>query len=265
MSTTLPRPTDQAAARPATPLAAPGHPAGLLLVDIATGRYRAGDEIDALVAAREHGLRPADVRIALYDLRRAGLVTGVPFSGTRVVVWHRRSAEELMRRLVQVISRVAEAAPVLEALPEPGVGRLPGSALLRRHGLELPADVEHLLDLARTMVDVLEADERARVRDEVLLPLTVLCTTTAMRVHGLVPALPEGIRGAIVDLVEAAAHYGDWADVPGLVSDYAVALGADEPRPAGDPRPAAAPGPAASPRPGGDPVRPPSWLGGDTA
>ncbi|MBD8728323.1 hypothetical protein [Frigoribacterium sp. CFBP 13707] len=238
MSATLPRPTrpaqphrtrDSHAPRPAV------DPAGLMLVDIATGRYLPGDEIDAQVVAREHGLRPVDVRIALYDLRRAGLVTGVPFSGTRVVVWHRRTNEALMRRLGRVLAGVAAASPVLEALPEPAETRLPAADLLVRHGLALPADVEHFLDLARTMVDTLPADERVRVHSELLLPLTVLSTTTALHVHGVVPALPEGVRGAIVDLVEAAAHYGDWADVPGLVADYTVALGADEPRSPGDP------------------------------
>lgn len=149
-----------------------------MLVDIATGRYLPGDEIDAQVVAREHGLRPVDVRIALYDLRRAGLVTGVPFSGTRVVVWHRRTNEALMRRLGRVLAGVAAASPVLEALPEPAETRLPAAALLVRHGLALPADVEHFLDLARTMVDTLPADERVRVHSELLLPLTVLSTTT---------------------------------------------------------------------------------------
>ena len=48
-------------------------------------------------------------------------------------------------------------------------------------------------------------------------------------------ALGETVRGAIVDLMEAAAHYGDWTQLPGLASDYVTALGVDEPpvRPVG--------------------------------
>jgi hypothetical protein len=59
-------------------------------------------------------------------------------------------------------------------------------------------------------------------------PLSVLGTTTAMRVHGVVPAISGDVRAVIVDLIEVAAHYGEWDDVPVLVADYAVALGADE-------------------------------------
>ena len=38
---------------------------------------------------------------------------------------------------------------------------------------------------------------------------------------------PDGELRAYVD--EAAAHYGDWAQLPGLASDYVTALGVDEP------------------------------------
>jgi DNA-binding GntR family transcriptional regulator len=212
---------------PGTAHEAAADAAELVLVDVATGRWLPGDEVDPLVVAREHGLAPHVVLAALGDLRRLGLLARSPFTGASVVVWHRRANEVLMRRLALALADVADLAPVLGELPEPAPT---GPCVAARHGFELPADVAHLLDLARTMLAALPSGEGSRVVADVVRPLSVLATRTAMRVHGVEPALPEQVRGEIVDLVEAAAHYGEWSSVPGLVADYSVAFGADEPR-----------------------------------
>ena len=96
--------------------------------------------------------------------------------------------------------------------------------------LELEPDVAHFLDLARSIVQVLSPSARQHVLDDVLLPLEILCSTSAVVAHGMTPALGATVRGAIVDLMEVAAHYGDWAQVPALAADYVTALGLDEPR-----------------------------------
>jgi DNA-binding GntR family transcriptional regulator len=196
----------------------------LLLADVAVGRWMPGDEIDVPTAAAEHEVPEATVRLALHDLRRAGLTSTNPFTGGSVVVWHRRHNEVLMRRLVGVVTVIAGRRPSLADLPEPA----PASSAVARRGLVLPPDLAHLLDLVRLFVLVLPEASRRQVVAEVVMPLAVLGTTTAMRVHGVVPAISDDVRAVIVDLVEVAAHYGEWDDVPVLVADYAVALGADE-------------------------------------
>jgi DNA-binding GntR family transcriptional regulator len=196
----------------------------MLLADVAVGRWVPGDEVDVRSASVEHGVDESVVRLALHDLRRAGLVSTNPFTGGAVVVWHRRHNEVLLRRLVGVVSVVAARRPSLHDLPEPG----PAISARARHGLVLPPDLAHLLDLVRLLVLTLPEASRRQVLAEIVTPLSVLGTTTAMRVHGIVPAISDDVRGVIVDLVEVAAHYGEWDDVPVLVADYAVALGADE-------------------------------------
>lgn len=205
-------------------LASTDEVAELLLVDVAVGRWMPGDEIDVSAAAAEHEVPEAVVRLALHDLRRAGLTSTNPFTGGAVVVWHRRHNEVLMRRLVGVVAVVAGRRPSMEDLPEPARA----SSAVARRGLVLPADLAHLLDLVRLLVLALPEASRRQVLTEIVTPLSVLGTTTAMRIHGVVPAISDDVRGVIVDLVEAAAHYGEWDDVPVLVADYAVALGADE-------------------------------------
>jgi hypothetical protein len=211
------------ASRPGTPRSA-DEIAELLLVDVAVGRWMPGDEIDVEVAAAEHGVAGSSVRLALHDLRRAGLTSTNPFTGGSLVVWHRRHNEVLMRRLVGVVAVIAGRRPSLEDLPEPG----PASSAVAHRGLVLPPDLAHLLDLVGLFASTLPEASRRQVLTEVVRPLSVLGTTTAMRVHGVVPAISGDVRAVIVDLIEVAAHYGEWDDVPVLVADYAVALGADE-------------------------------------
>ncbi|TWX38340.1 GntR family transcriptional regulator [Frigoribacterium sp. ACAM 257] len=196
----------------------------LLLVDVAVGRWMPGDEIDVSVAAAEHEVSESVVRLALHDLRRAGLVSTNPFTGGSVVVWHRRHNEVLMRRLVGVTAVVAGRRPSLEDLPEPA----PASPAVAHRGLVLPPDLAQLLDLVRLVTLTLPPASRRQVLAEIVTPLSALGSTTAMRVHGVVPAISADVRGVIVDLIEVAAHYGEWDEVPVLMADYAVALGADE-------------------------------------
>lgn len=213
---------------PATtrPLRATTHDtAELLLVDLATARYAPGDSLDVDTIVREHRVTPGEVHLALFELRRMKVVVRAPFSGAHVVVWHRRFNEVLLRDLVRMISVASTKATSLEDVPEPGVRRPACTA----HGLALPADVAHFLDLARAIVQVLSPAARQHVLDDLLLPLEILCSARAVAVHDMRPALGETVRGAIVDLMEAAAHYGEWAQLPGLASDYVTALGVDEP------------------------------------
>lgn len=200
--------------------------AELLLVDVATGRYSPGDTLDPATIMREHGVTLGEVHLALYELRRMKVVIRAPFSGASVVVWHRRFNEVLLGDLVRMIAVAASMATSLEEVPEPSLRRPACTA----HGLALPADVAHFLDLARTIVQVLSPSARQHVHDDLLLPLEILCSTRAVAVHRIEPALGETVRGAIVDLMEAAAHFGDWAQLPGLAADYVTALGVDEPR-----------------------------------
>ncbi|NRD26423.1 hypothetical protein [Frigoribacterium sp. VKM Ac-2836] len=200
--------------------------AELLLVDLATARYAPGDSLDVDTIVREHRVTPGEVHLALFELRRMKVVVRAPFSGAHVVVWHRRFNEVLLGDLVRMISVASTKATSLEEVPEPAVRR-PACAA---HGLTLPMDVAHFLDLARAIVQVLSPAARQHVQDDLLLPLEILCSSRAVEVHDMRPALGESVRGAIVDLVEAAAHFGDWARLPGLASEYVTALGVDEPR-----------------------------------
>lgn len=200
--------------------------AELVLVDIARGRYAPGDTLDLATIVREHGVTPGDVQLAFYELRRMRVVVRAPFSHAHVVVWHRRFNEVLLDDLVRMIAVAATRAPSFEQLDEPA-HRVPACVA---HGLELEPDVAHFLDLARSIVQVLSPSARQHVLDDVLLPLEILCSTSAVVAHGMTPALGATVRGAIVDLIEVAAHYGDWAQVPVLAADYVTALGLDEPR-----------------------------------
>jgi len=204
-----------------------GHDAAeLLLVDIAAGRYAPGDTLDVETIVREHAVTIGDVHLALYELRRMKVVVRAPFSNASIVVWHRRFNEVLLGDLVRMVAVAATRTPSLEAVDEPP-RRLPAGAA---HGLGLPADVAHFLDLCRSIVQALSPAARQHVLDDVLLPLEILCSTTAVVTHGMAPALGPTVRGAIVDLMEVAAHYGRWDEVPALASDYVTALAVDEPR-----------------------------------
>lgn len=218
---TNPMRTSTAPSRPVT-----HDTAELLLVDVARGRRAPGDTLDPASIAQEHGVTLGEVHLALYELRRMKVVVRAPFSGAHVVVWHRRFNEVLLGDLVRMIAVAATKATSFEALPEPALRR-PACAA---HGLSLPADVAHFLDLARAIVQVLSPAARQHVEDDLLLPLEMLCTSTALDVHDMRPALGEDVRGAIVDLMEAAAHYGEWDRLPVLATDYVTALGVDEPR-----------------------------------
>ncbi|WP_423921135.1 hypothetical protein ACPEEZ_00170 [Frigoribacterium sp. 2-23] len=199
--------------------------ADLLLVDIATGRYLPGDSIEPETAAREHDCTPLEMHAALADLRRAGLVTQAMFAPGMVVVWHHRYNETLMRRLGRLLALAVAKQPDLETVAEP-VRR---ATAAEAHGLQLPDDAARFFDIARALVSVLPAAVAGHAVTDLITPLETMYSTTSMTVHGITPALSEAVRHTIVDLLEHAAHYGEWTDVCGFVADYGVAIGADAP------------------------------------
>jgi len=197
----------------------------LMLVDVATGRYRPGDVIDVEVVVRELGTSRAEVRRAIDVLCRIGVLLRPPFGGVAVVGLHPLSTVTLLRRLGGAIESALTLGPLLEQLPEPQ----PQPTLADAYGLVMPADVERLVELARPLLTTFEPDEAARLEREVLDPLSVFASTAALRVHGSTPALGDDVRGRIVDLIESAAHYGDRRAIPGLVADHAIAFAPDLP------------------------------------
>lgn len=200
--------------------------AELLLVDIAMGRYAPGDVLDPATICREHGVTIGDVQLALYEMQRMKLIIRSPFSEASLLVWHRHFNEVLLGDLVRMITVASSKLPALKDVPEMASRRSACTA----HGLTLPCDVTRFLDLGRQLVQVLSPSACQHVRDDLLLPLEILCTTQAIEVHGMKPVLGEAARAAIVDLMERAARHGDWTKLPRLASDYVTALRADTPR-----------------------------------
>jgi hypothetical protein len=199
-------------------------PVDYLLVDLATGRHLPGDTIHVEQLAFEHGLSSVDAGDALAAASCLGLVS---FGGSRagaLVTWSplvsQSQLHRLARAMVTAVGTVSPRDPYGVDVIDGEQNRLSAVELF---DLQTPCDVELFLELARALL----SRRSIAVIDELVVPIAVLFSATALRVHGLELAADDDTRQQIVCGLVRSLMDGDVEAFGDLMADYVVAMSID--------------------------------------
>ncbi|ROQ37166.1 hypothetical protein EDF46_2616 [Frondihabitans sp. PhB188] len=195
-------------------------PVDYLLVDIATGRHLPGDGVHVEQLAHEHGLSLAEAGAALDEAWCLGLVSRRATTTGGIVCWTPEATQVMLHRLARAMVSAVTAGPRCDAKR----GLIDGDAqrftVVELFGLTAPCDVALFLEVARALLGAWAPD----LLDELIMPVAVLFSQSAQRVHGFEPAAEADVRCEMVRELVSSLIDGRTADFESTVADYVLAL-----------------------------------------